>query len=116
MTLDEQPYYNPAATTFCLEQPFAIPGETTFKEQKQAETNPLLRMQPGYSSSDTFSMLFEAALNRSFDGLTNWKRGDDLRPLLTRLAEHCYKAGIPEEEGRHQYVQYLFHCFRYFFD
>ncbi|MGG6549998.1 UNVERIFIED_CONTAM: helicase, partial [Prevotella sp. 15_C9] len=41
MTLDEQPYYNPAATTFCLEQPFAIPGETTFKEQKQAETNPL---------------------------------------------------------------------------
>ena len=108
MTLDEQPYYNPAATTFCLEQPFAIPGETTFKEQKQAETNPLLRMQPGYSSSDTFSMLFEAALNRSFDGLTNWKRGDDLRPLLTRLAEHCYKAGIPEEEVVRQTLMHYY--------
>ena len=108
MTVDEQPYYSPTAVAFCLEQPFAIPGETTFKEQKQAETNPLLRMQPGYSSSDTFSMLFEAALNRSFDGLTNWKRGDDLRPLLTRLAEHCYKAGIPEEEVVRQTLMHYY--------
>ena len=108
MTLDEQPYYNPAAIPFCQEQPFAMPGEATFKEQKQAETNPLLRMQPGYSSSDTFSMLFEAALNRAFDGLTNWKRGDDLRPLLARLAEHCYKAGIPEEEVVRQTLMHYY--------
>ena len=108
MTLDEQPYYNPAAIPFCLEQPFAMPGETTFKEQKQAETNPLLRMQPGYKSSDTFAMLFEAALDRAFDGLTNWKRGDDLRPLLTRLAEHCYKAGIPEEEVVRQTLMHYY--------
>ena len=108
MTLDEQPYYNPAAIPFCLEQPFAMPSETTFKEQKQAETNPLLRMQPGYNSSDTFAMLFEAALDRAFDGLTNWKRGDDLRPLLTRLAEHCYKAGIPEEEVVRQTLMHYY--------
>ena len=85
-----------------------MPGETTFKEQKQAETNPLLRMQSDYSSSNTFSMLFEAALNRAFDKLTNWKRGDDLRPLLARLAEHCYKAGIPEEEVVRQTLMHYY--------
>ena len=30
--------------------------------------------------------------------MENWRRGDDLQPLLVRLAEYCYKAGIPEEE------------------
>ncbi|WP_291529614.1 BT4734/BF3469 family protein [Bacteroides sp. UBA939] len=108
MTLDEQLYYNPTAVPFCLEQPFTMPGEKTFREQKQAETNPLLRMQPGCTSSDTFSMLFEAALDRAFDGLENWKRGDDLRPLLARLAEHCYKAGIPEEEVVRQTLMHYY--------
>ena len=34
--------------------------------------------------------------------MENWKRGDDLQSLLVRLAEHCFKAGIPEEEAIRQ--------------
>lgn len=98
MTLDEQPEYNPAAVSFCLEQPFSLPGEETFRQRRLAEKNPLLRMEPGYETSQTFVMLFESALDKAFRELENWRRGDDLQPLLVHLAEHCYKAGIPEEE------------------
>lgn len=98
MTLDEQPDYNPAAVSFCLEQPFSMPGEETFRQRRLAEKNPLLRMEPGYETSQTFVMLFESALDKAFRELENWRRGDDLQPLLVHLAEHCYKAGIPEEE------------------
>ena len=34
--------------------------------------------------------------------MENWKRGDDLQPLLVCLVEHCHKAGIPEEEAVRQ--------------
>ena len=65
MTLDEKPYYNPSAVAFCLEQPFSMPGEETFRQRKQAEQNPLQRMKPGYTASETFTLLYEAALNLS---------------------------------------------------
>ena len=34
--------------------------------------------------------------------MEDWKRGDDLQPLLVRLAEHCFKTGLPEEEAIRQ--------------
>ena len=106
MTLDEQPEYNPAAVSFCLEQPFSMPGEETFRQRRLAEKNPLLRMEPGYETSQTFVMLFESALDKAFRELENWRRGDDLQPLLVHLAEHCYKAGIPEEVVRQVLIHY----------
>lgn len=108
MTLDEQPYYNPDAVAFCLEQPLKMPEEETYTQRKQAEENPLRRLAPGCKTSDTFTMLFEAALNRAYQELGNWKRGDDLRPLLTHLAEHCFKAGIPEEEVVRQTLMHYY--------
>lgn len=108
MTLDEQPYYNPSAVPFTLEQPLGMPGEDSYRQRKQAEENPLLRLTPGNKASDTLSMLFEAALNRAFGELENWKRGDDLRPLLSHLAEHCFKASIPEEEVVRQTLMHYY--------
>lgn len=108
MTLDEQPYYNPAAVAFCLEQPLTMPGEDTFRQRRQAESNPLLRMEPGCGTSDTFAVRFEAALNRALGELDDWKRGDDLRILLVRLAEHCFRAGIPEEEAVRQTLMHYY--------
>ena len=55
MTLDESPYYNPDAVPFCLEQPLMMPGEETFRQRKLGEKNPLLRLQPGYESAQTFT-------------------------------------------------------------
>lgn len=102
MTLDESPYYNPEAVPFCLEQPLTMPGEETFRQRKQGEKNLLSRLQPGYESAKTFTKIYEAALNRAFQEMEDWKRGDDLQPLLVHLAEHCFKAGIPEEEAVRQ--------------
>ena len=102
MTLDKRPYYNPDAVAFCLEQPLSMPGEETFRQRKQQEKNPLARLQPGHETAGTFTIIYEAALNRAFQEISNWKRGDDLQPLLIHLAEHCYKAGIPEEEAVRQ--------------
>ena len=47
-------------------------------------------------------------MNRTFEELENWKRGDDLRPLLYLLAGHCYKAGIPEEEAVRQVMMHYY--------
>ncbi len=102
MTLDESPYYNPDAVPFCLAQPLTMPDEGTFRQQKQDEKNPLARMAPGYETAETFKMIYEAALGRAFREMEDWRRGDDLQPLLVRLAEHCYKAGVPEEEAVRQ--------------
>lgn len=99
MTLDEQPYFNPSAVPFCLEQPLTMPGEETFRQRKQSAETLLERMEPGCDTSRTFALMYEAALGRALDGMDNWKRGDEPEPLLVRLAEQCFKAGIPEEEA-----------------
>lgn len=109
MTLDQHPYYNPSAAPFCLDQPLSLSDETVFSQQMQTEENPLLRITPNCKSSETFAILFEAALNRTFEELENWKRGDDLRPLLSIAAKHCYKAGIPEEEVVRQVMMHYYH-------
>ena len=102
MTLDESPYYNPDAIPFYLSQPLTMPEEGTFRQHRQNEKNPLARMAPGHETAATFTLLYEAALSRAFHEMENWKRGDDLQPLLVCLAEHCHKAGIPEEEAVRQ--------------
>ncbi len=40
--------------------------------------------------------------------MEEWKRGDDLQQLLVCLAEHCFKAGIPEEETVRQVMIHYF--------
>ncbi len=102
MTLDEAPYYNPHAVPFCLEQPLTMPGEETFRQRQQGEKNLLLRLKPGNESAETFTNIYEAALNRALQEMENWKRGDNVHPLLIHLAEHCFKAGLPEEEAVRQ--------------
>lgn len=79
-----------------------MPDEGTFRQRKQDEKNPLARMAPGYETAETFTLMYEAALNRAFHDIENWKRGDDLQPMLVCLAEHCYNAGVPEEEAVRQ--------------
>lgn len=110
MTLDEKPYYNPSAVAFCLEQPFSMPGEETFRQRKQAEQNPLQRMKPGYTASETFTLLYEAALNRALQEIESQQWEDDLQALLAHLAEHCIHAGIPEEETVRQTLIHYYHA------
>ena len=99
MTMDEAPYYHPEAAAFCLEQPMGLSDGTSFREQKLAEKNPLARMEPTIDSYHTLTVMYQAALRRALDTLEDWRRGNDLTPLLAPLAEECFKSGIPEEEA-----------------
>ena len=108
MTVDAYPYFNRQAIPFCLEQPFGMPGEETFRQRQLTEKNPLLRLKPGYETSQTFTLLFETTLSKALNEMEEWKRGDDLQQLLVCLAEHCFKAGIPEEETVRQVMIHYF--------
>lgn len=64
-------------------------------------------MQPGFESSQTFTLLFEAALNRALNEVENWQRDrDDFHPLLIPIGEQCFKSGIPEEETVRQVMMH----------
>ena len=98
LSMDKEAYYNPQATPFCMEQPQAFPGEMTFAESRKRKENPLARLEPGTDTWLSMQRLYEAALSRAIDATDEWKRGNDLRPLLVKLAEECFRADIPEEE------------------
>lgn len=103
-TYDPELYYNPDSTIIYMRQPLEMPSETTYQEAVQAETSPFKRLIPGYDSFETLSALFEVALNKACQSLSELQPGiyprsdEDLKPLLIQLAENCFQAGIPEEE------------------
>lgn len=99
MTLDEVPYYNPSAVPFCLEQPFALPDEQTFRQRKREKESPLERMKSGTETLQTLARMYQSARARALDEIENWKYDDGLEPLLPYLTEQCFRAGIPEEEA-----------------
>ena len=99
MSVDERPYYNPDAVAFILEQPLTMPDERTYREQCQSESNPILRMERGVETYITIGMMYEAVLKKIFLSLEDWKRGDDLLPVLIMIGEECFRSGIPEEEA-----------------
>ena len=107
MTVDEAPYYHPQAGAFYLEQPVGLSDGTSFREQKLAEANPLARMECTYDSYHTLTVMYQAALRRALETMENWKRGDDLVPLLAPLAEECFKSGIPEEEAVYRTLRHF---------
>ena len=109
MTVDEKPYYHPDAPAFCLEQPTGLSDGTSFRERKLAEKNPLARMEPTIESYHTLMVMYQAALKRALDTLEEWRRGNDLSPLLAPLAEECFKSGIPEEEAVYRTMRHFNH-------
>lgn len=69
-TYDPELYYNPESTVIYMRQPLEMPSETTYKEAVQAEASPFKRLIPGYDGFDTLSALFEAALNKAYQSLS----------------------------------------------
>ena len=71
-------------------------------------------MIPGYDSLETLSALFEVALNKACQSLSELQPGiyprsdEDLKPLLVQLAENCFQAGIPEEETARWAIAHLY--------
>lgn len=98
LTFDPDLYFNPQAMPIYLKQPDALPGEMTYRQQVQAQASPLQRLAPGYDSHAALSVLFEAALGRALDEQNEFQPDGDMHSLLVRLAEHCFRAGIPQED------------------
>lgn len=104
LSLDPEALYRPDSLPFQLPQPASMPEETTYREAAQAQKNTLNRALPGYDTADAFRLLFEAALQKTLTELSEVERqsdipmGTDLQPVITRLSEHCFRAGFPEEE------------------
>lgn len=103
-TYDPALYYNPNSTIVYLRQPLEMPSEMTYKESVQAEASPFRRLIPGYDSFQTLSTLFEAALTKAYQSVSelqpqiHTRSDEELKPLLVQLATNCFQSGIPEEE------------------
>lgn len=94
--------YRPDSVQFYLSQPMGMPGEITYREAIQAEKSPLARAVPGFDSESAFSMLFEAALRKTYEDME--AAGCELRPnewepIVKQLARNCFHSGIPQEEA-----------------
>ena len=98
LTFDPDLYFNPESMSIYMKQPMAMPGETTYREQVQAEASPMQRLAPGYEKYNALSVLFEAAFARALDDQGSYFPGNDIHSLLVCLAGHCFRAGIPEED------------------
>ena len=98
LTYDPGLYFNPKAMPIYMKQPVGLPSEATFIKRTRETDSPLQRMAPGYENYEALSVLFSAAFNRALEELNGYREGDDLQPLLVCLAEHCFRAGIPEED------------------
>ena len=98
LTYDPELCFNPKAMPIYMKQPVSFPSETTFIKRTRETDSPLQRMAPGYENYEALSVLFSAAFNRALEELDGYREGDDLQPLLVCLAEHCFRAGIPEED------------------
>lgn len=109
LSFDPEAMYRPDSIQFYLAQPASMPNEPTYRETTQAEKSPLTRALPGYETEDAVIMLFEAALQKTFAELAEAEKNkaedketlrtkDNLQPVVTRLAQNCFRSGIPEEE------------------
>ena len=91
-------YYNPSATPLIQEQPMQMPAEPTYREVVAKEEDPLLRMMPGYDRSRIVSRFYNACMLDALEKTGGLDGGKEVRPFLTRLAENCFRSGIPEED------------------
>ena len=71
-------YYNPSATPLIQEQP--------------------MHMMPGYDRSRIVSRFYNACMLDALEKTGGLDEGKEVRPFLTRLAENCFRSGIPEED------------------
>ncbi len=99
VSYDPDLYYNPEALPIRMEQPLQMPAPQTVREAREAETDPLKRMLPGYDRYLLVSVLFETSLQQAMLEVGNGRDGGDRKSLLVRLAKNCLHSAIPEEDA-----------------
>ena len=100
VSYDPDLYYNPDALPIRLEQPLQMPAPVTTREAHDAETDPLLRMAPGYERYKRISLLYETSLTDTFRQVGPEDGGDEGRKkFIVHLARKCRQSAIPEEDA-----------------
>lgn len=112
LSFDPDVMYRPDSVQFYLAQPGGMPSEPTYRETVQNEKSPLTRAVPGMNAEDAVTMLFEAALRKTYTDLSETESNgatpfSGIQPVVTQLAVNCFQSGIPEEEVvRHTIFHY----------
>lgn len=99
LSYDPNPFYREDSVPFYLSQPLGVPTEASYKKKSNTPKSPLERAVPGYDTESALALLYEAASRKAFEEMEEgWKWGDNLQPLIEKLAENCFHSGIPKEE------------------
>lgn len=96
-SFDPDLYFNSAALPVHQEQPLRMPEEFTWEEAQLMEPDAYKRLFPGMKRSTIVSLLYETSLKEAME----WTGGideEDPKPFLVRLAENCFRSGIPEDD------------------
>lgn len=99
LTYDPTLFYNPEAVAIRIEQPIRMPDEPTYTEVRQQIDDPLRRLLPSYERHHIIDTLFETCLWDAINEIDGINSDADLQPFFTKLAENCYRSGIPEEDA-----------------
>ncbi|MDR0748420.1 MAG: DUF3874 domain-containing protein [Tannerellaceae bacterium] len=94
---DPELYFNPGALVITQEQPMQAPVEMPGLNRPAKAPEALDRLMPGMERARQVSLLYETSLKEALESLGGLCPGD-AKAFLTRLAENCYRSGIPEEE------------------
>lgn len=98
MSYDPQLAYNPDAVAIRIEQPATMPDTEMIRIIPEMPSDPLERLMPGMTRNYRIATLFSVAM---VDAIRKSGRiqDDNLKPLITQLAQNCLNADIPEEDA-----------------
>ncbi len=95
---DPEVYYNPNALAIHLEQPTAMPDESTFQENYEKRQPQKHIGETLYDHYRYVSIQYELALGYAVQKHGNLGANFDFKPLITTIGERCFGAGIGEED------------------
>jgi hypothetical protein len=76
-----------------------MPVETTYQEKRDMQSNPLQRLLPGLERSNAIALLYSTSMENALREINHIDWEGDMVPFCIKLAENCFRSGIPEEDA-----------------
>lgn len=101
LSFDPGLHFNPQAIAVTLSQPLEMPAQYHWKnapeENHVAQTDPWKKSFPDWEEEERLVFLFDIILQETIsqaEAHAEWRQSE---AFLARLAENCFRSGIPEE-------------------
>lgn len=95
-SFDPDLYYEPQALPMILKQPASRLVVVEAKPQKPSMEERLMKVMPGCNKDNVYALLFENALMATINETgSDWR--EDMDALFVKVANSCFKAGLPQE-------------------